>query len=183
MQRRPQRVSTVSRQYTSSFSNIDWGYRSSQVDISATAENELNDDNDDDMFEYPRVDTSQKLTEEVAEVAPPMISLQAGNEELLRSTVVSQESAASADTTTTTATAKKKKRGPPPQKRPLLTALNSFKGSLRGMFVPHDDNDNEANNNHDNNQNDDDGLIDAPMAAIDEAKRILNTLFFFFFAA
>ncbi len=112
---------TVSRQYTSSFSGIDWGFRSSRPDISSA-------DDDDLLHDSSR----QEFTKDQQDALISSL----GEAEELRNTIISQESDGVASASTTETAQRIKRGGHSTQIRPtLLTALNSWSGSLREMFI------------------------------------------------
>lgn len=158
-QRRTKPKLAVSRKYTSSFSGIDWG-RSSRPDISA-------DDDDDDEFFVNSLLPDDSFRQEFAKRRS---SLGEEEAEESRSTVVSQESSgATSSTTGTTQKSNEKKGGHSPlQNRPsLLTALNSWRGSIRDKFVPRSD-DNSANKDDDSMDDDDDTPCTAAKSSLRE---------------
>ncbi len=156
-QRRPKARPAVSRQYTSSFSGIDWGFRSSQQGSSIAADDFLRDS------------SRQELTKEQQDAFVSSLGEEAGE------SVVSQDSSGtdrSGGITSTTETAHEKSnengsRSTQQQHRPFLTALNSWKGSLRlrEMFVPRSD---DSANEDDDSMKDDDTPCTAAKVSLRE---------------
>ena len=108
----------VSRKYSCSFSHIDWGFRSSLEDIAAN-----DSDHDDD------VNNDRPVLQQQHQTMMAVDNVDGDCKEVLqvqRSTVVSEGSTATMDTAASRMRV---------SHRTLVTALNSWKGSLRGIFV------------------------------------------------
>ena len=135
------------------WSTIDWGYRSSLADIASTATSDDDDDNvtttdyNIDMeeeknvvvlFDHQQQSQTQQQAhdddddEDSSDSRARMMSILVQQEkelQLQRGTVVSHESVTSSESTC------QRQRQQP--QRPLLTALNVWRGSLGKMFATH----------------------------------------------